>query len=87
MIFPISIVQVHFVFLLMNFIVLFSISYEILQYIVYYYCILIRQWKAVGLPLYFFPYSRLSSYLLRLSLYLISFLLFTCASARENTRV
>ena len=34
----------------------------------------------------FFPYSRLSSYLLRLFLYLISFLLFPCASVWENTR-
>ena len=34
----------------------------------------------------FFPYSRLSSYLFRLFLYLISFLLFPCASVWENTR-
>ena len=33
----------------------------------------------------FFPYSRLSSYLLRLFLSLISFLLFPCASVWENT--
>ena len=37
-------------------------------------------------PLCFFPYSRLSSYLLRLFVYLISFLLFPCASVWENTR-
>ena len=37
-------------------------------------------------PLCFFPYSRLSSYLLRLFLYLISFLLFPCASVWVNTR-
>ena len=35
--------------------------------------------------LYSFPYSRLSSYLLHLSLCLISFLLFPCASVSENT--
>ena len=35
--------------------------------------------------LYFFPYSRLSSYLLLLFLCLISFLLFQCASVCENT--
>ena len=34
----------------------------------------------------FFPYSRLSSYLLRQFLCLISFLLFPCASVWENTR-
>ena len=34
----------------------------------------------------FFPYSRLSSCLLSLFLYLISFLLFPCASVWENTR-
>ena len=37
-------------------------------------------------PLCFFPWSRLSSYLLRLFLYLISFLLFLCSSIWENTR-
>ena len=37
-------------------------------------------------PLCFFPYSRLSSYHLRLSLCLVSFLLFPCASVWENTR-
>ena len=37
-------------------------------------------------PLCFFPYSRLSSYRLRLFLYLISFLLFPYASVWENTR-
>ena len=37
-------------------------------------------------PSYFFPYSRFSSYLLRLFRYLISFLLFSCASVWENTR-
>ena len=62
----------------------FSISYKILTNYVYYYCILIRIVQAVGTffscPLCFFPYSRLSSYLLRLFLYLISFLLFPCAS-------
>ena len=47
-------------------------------------------WLAVGTSLYsclfyFFPYSRLSSYLLRLFLYLISFLLFPCASVWGNT--
>ena len=37
-------------------------------------------------PLCFFPYSSLSSYLLGLFLYLISFMLFPCASVWENTR-
>ena len=37
--------------------------------------------------LYFFPYSRLSSHNLLLFRYLISFLLFPCASVWENTRV
>ena len=36
--------------------------------------------------LYFFPYSHISSYLLRLFLYLISILMFPCASVWENTR-
>ena len=36
--------------------------------------------------LYFFPYSRLCSFLLLLFLCLISFLLFPCASVWENTR-
>ena len=35
--------------------------------------------------LYFFPFSRLSSYLLRLSFCLISILLFPCMSVYENT--
>ena len=35
-------------------------------------------------PLYLFPYSLISSCLLILSLYLISFLLFPCASVWEN---
>ena len=37
-------------------------------------------------PLYFFPYSRLSPYLLRLSLFLILFLLFPWTSVWEITR-
>ena len=37
-------------------------------------------------PLWFFPYSRPSPYILCLFLYLISFLLFPCASVCENTR-
>ena len=62
----------------------FLIFYKIILYYVYYYCILIRY---SGRPsgLRFFPYSRLSSYLLRLFLYLISFLLFPCSSVWENT--
>ena len=36
-------------------------------------------------PLSFFPYLRLSSYLLRLFFYLISFLLFACASVWEHS--
>ena len=37
-------------------------------------------------PLYFFPYSFFSSYLLPLFLCLISILMFPCPSVRENTR-
>ena len=62
----------------------FSICYKILPYYFYYYCILIRIDRLSGLlflcPLYFFPYTLLSSYLLLLLLCLISFLLFPCAS-------
>ena len=61
-----------------------SISYKIIYY-VYYYYILVWLWWAVLTsfflcPICFFPYSRLFSYLLRLILYLISFLLFPSAS-------
>ena len=42
MIFNFSIVQVHFVFCQLNLIVFFSISYKILHYYVYHFCILIR---------------------------------------------
>ena len=48
-------------------------SYKILQYYVYYYCILIRMWKTVGTFFSCMPalllYSRFSSYLLRLFLF------------------
>ena len=40
MIFHFSIVQVHFVFLLIEFHYAFSISYKILPYYVYYYLLL-----------------------------------------------
>ena len=43
-IFNFSIVQADFVFLLIEFIYTFSISYKILPYYFYYYCILIRMW-------------------------------------------
>ena len=42
MIFHYSIVQVHFIFLLIEFHCTFSINYKILPYYVYYYCIFIR---------------------------------------------
>ena len=94
-IFKFSIVLVHFIYFQLYFYCTFSKSYKILpnlQYFVYYCCILIRWWLAVGTyfflscPLYFFSYFPLSSYLLRLFLYLVSFLLFPCASVWENTR-
>ena len=75
-----------FCFLLIEFHCTFVLSYKMLQYFVYYYYILIRMWSAVFLCLLcFFLYSRLSSYLLRLFLYLISFLLFPRVSVSENT--
>ena len=42
MIFNYSIIQDHFVFLSFKFHCTFSISYIILPYYVYYYCVLIR---------------------------------------------
>ena len=86
-----SIVQVHFVFCQLNFIVLFPF---VIKYCHILFIIIVFRLgcdKPSGLlffscPLYFFPYSRLSSVCLRLSHYLISFLLFPCASVWENTR-
>ena len=74
-----------------------SISLYFFPYLVKYYHFMfinIVFWlgkdRLIGLlsscPLYFFPYSRLSSFSLRLFNCLISFLLFPCASVWENTR-
>ena len=68
----------------------FSISYKLIPYYVhlllYFHLIVIGRWDFFfSCPLYFFPYSHFFSYLLRLFLYLISFLLFPCASVWENT--
>ena len=81
-----------FCFSLIEFHCTFSISYKMLQFfglLLLYF--LIRMWYAVWISFFscllcFFPYSRLSSYILRLFLYLISFLLFPCSSVWENTR-
>ena len=76
-----------FYFLLLEFHWTFSTSCKILPYFVYYYSILIRYSdRPVGLlflsyPLYFFPYSRLSSYLLRF------FILFHCCCSHAQVFV
>ena len=81
-----------FRFLLIEFHCTFSISYKKpTNYVWYIIVFWLGQFRPCGLlflscPLYFFPYWRLSSYLLPLFLYLISFLLFPCASVWENTR-
>ena len=79
-----------FSFLLIEFPVIFSSFYEILQYYVYYYCILIRRDGPSGLLFFFVP-VLLISILTRLFLpsrifLYISFLLFPSASVWENTR-
>ena len=78
-------ISVHFVFCQLNFIVLFP--FLIKYYHIWF--IIIVFWLGCDWPsclLCIFPYLRLSSYLLRLFLYLISLLLFQCASVWENTR-
>ena len=51
----------------------------------YFYMVVIGVWDLFfSCPLFFFAYSRLSSYVLRLFLYLVSFLLFPCASVWET---
>ena len=88
MIFHFSIVQVHFVFCWLNFIVLFPLFYKILQYYICYYCILAR----LGHHDVFFCASFTSFHTLAslltffVLLCLISFLQFLCTSAWENTR-
>ena len=85
-----SIIEVHFVFCQFNFIVLFPFLikyYHILFIIIVFWLGCDRPSGLVlFVPLCFFPCSRLSSYYLRLSLCLISFLLFPCVSVWENTR-
>ena len=69
----------HFCFLSIEFHSTFSISFKILYY-VNYYCIWLGSDRPsdffFSCPLCFFPYLCLSSYLLPVFLYLISFLLF-----------
>ena len=87
-IFHFLIVHDHFVFV--NWIVLFSCiikCYDITCIIVFWF----GSDRPPGLhflscPFFFFLYSRLSSYLLRMFRCLLSFLLFPCASDFENTR-
>ena len=80
---------VYFVFLSIEIHSNFPISCKILSYFVYYY---IFDQDAIGRRDIFFSarfaffHTRLSSYLIRKFLYLISFLLFPCAGVRENTR-
>ena len=79
-----------FCFCYLNFIILFPylIKYHHIMVIIIVFW-LGSDWPSwfvfLSCPFYFFPYSRLSSYLL-LFLNLISFLLFPCASVVANTR-
>ena len=79
-----------FCFLLIELHCTFSISYKILQYNFIIVVFWLGSNRPSGLllscPLWFFPYMRVSSCLLRVFLNLISFLLFLCVSVRENTR-
>ena len=81
-------IKVHFVFCQLNFIVLFPFLikyYHILFIIIVFLLGCDRLTDLFYLcTLCFFPYSRHSSYHLRLFLCLISFLLFICASVWET---
>ena len=81
------IVQFHFIFCFLNFIVFFQylvIFNNIIFIIIVFRLGSERLWHLFFMcPLYFFPYSHLSPYLLHLFLCLISFLLFPCASVWE----
>ena len=57
MIFNFSVVQVHFVFLLIEFHCTFSMSYKILQYFVYYYCIFKASLLAVFVCLSYYIFA------------------------------
>ena len=75
-----------------NILFIFSISYKILQYFVYFYYVLISMWQAVrnyffSCLLCFFVYSCLHVFLPSSSASLsYLFLLFPCVSIWENTR-